>query len=276
MNWARKRLTYANVMSSLAVFLVLGGGAAFAASHLGKNSVGTKQLKKNSVTTAKINKGAVTGAKLAAGAVGAGALAAGSVDGSKLGAGAVSGDKLASGAVSADKLANGAVTSGKIAAGAVSGANINAGSTPFSQVVARLRGTGTLPFTAGQVYPFSNPTYVQPAGEDDQFLGSLNVTFPASCLPPRQATAYLLLNAPNPSVPTAADIIGFGTASDTQGGTLSKPVTFASLPGFGAQYSLGTSAPQSQTFAVYLISSACSSGSGVTATGAALDIIGTK
>lgn len=59
----RKRLTYANVMSSIAVFLVLGG-AAFAATQLPKNSVGTKQLKKNAVTTAKIKKDAVTGAKV--------------------------------------------------------------------------------------------------------------------------------------------------------------------------------------------------------------------
>jgi hypothetical protein len=51
-------------MSSIAVFLVLGGGAAFAAVKLGKNSVGTKQLKANSVTTAKIKKNAVTGAKV--------------------------------------------------------------------------------------------------------------------------------------------------------------------------------------------------------------------
>jgi hypothetical protein len=58
----RKRLTYANVMSSIAVFLVIGGATAFAA--LGKNTVGTKQLKKNSVTTAKIKKGAVTGPKV--------------------------------------------------------------------------------------------------------------------------------------------------------------------------------------------------------------------
>jgi hypothetical protein len=35
----RKRLTYANVMSSIAVFLILGGATAFAA--LGKNTVGT-------------------------------------------------------------------------------------------------------------------------------------------------------------------------------------------------------------------------------------------
>jgi len=60
----RKRLTYANVMSSLAVFLVLGGATAFAASQLDKNSVGSRQLKKNAVTAAKIKKNAVTGAKL--------------------------------------------------------------------------------------------------------------------------------------------------------------------------------------------------------------------
>jgi hypothetical protein len=65
----RKRLTYANVMSSIAVFLVIGGASAFAASQLGKNSVGSKQLKKNSVTAAKIKKNAVTGAKIKDGTI---------------------------------------------------------------------------------------------------------------------------------------------------------------------------------------------------------------
>jgi hypothetical protein len=60
----RKRITYANVMSSIAVFLVLGGGAAFAAGKLAKNSVGTKQIKKNAVTSQKIKNGAVTSAKV--------------------------------------------------------------------------------------------------------------------------------------------------------------------------------------------------------------------
>ncbi len=63
MKQLRKRLTYANVMSSIAVFVVLGG-AAVAASQLPKNSVGKKQLKNNAVTTAKIKKNAVTTKKM--------------------------------------------------------------------------------------------------------------------------------------------------------------------------------------------------------------------
>ncbi|TMK58407.1 MAG: hypothetical protein E6G51_03110 [Actinobacteria bacterium] len=69
MKQIRKRLTYANVMSSIAVFLVLGGATALAAGQLGKNSVGSKQIKKNAVTTAKIKNNAVTTGKIQNGAI---------------------------------------------------------------------------------------------------------------------------------------------------------------------------------------------------------------
>ena len=78
MKQIRKRLTYANVMSSIAVFLVIGGATAFAAG-LAKNSVGTKQLKKNAVTTAKIKKQAVAAGKIKNGAVSESKLADGAV-----------------------------------------------------------------------------------------------------------------------------------------------------------------------------------------------------
>jgi hypothetical protein len=74
----RKRLTYANVMSSIAVFLVLGGATAFAAG-LAKNSVGSKQLKKNAVTSAKIKSNAVTTAKIKNGAITGAKVNAGSL-----------------------------------------------------------------------------------------------------------------------------------------------------------------------------------------------------
>jgi hypothetical protein len=57
------------VIATLALFLVLAGGTAFATGRLGKGTVGARQLKKNAVTTAKIKNGAVTAAKLAAGAL---------------------------------------------------------------------------------------------------------------------------------------------------------------------------------------------------------------
>src|SRR5215475_4600191 len=59
----RPRLTYANVVATLALFIALGG-ASYAAIKLPKNSVGAKQLKKNAVTTAKVKKEAITAAKV--------------------------------------------------------------------------------------------------------------------------------------------------------------------------------------------------------------------
>ena len=105
----RPRLSYANVVSTLALFLVVAGGSAFAATQLAKNSVGTKQLKKNAVTSAKIKANAVTGAKIGGGAVTEAKIGGGAVTEAKLGGNAVTGTKLAAGAVSTGKIADGAV-----------------------------------------------------------------------------------------------------------------------------------------------------------------------
>ena len=52
----RGKLTYANVISTLCLFLLLGGGAAVAAnSMLPKNSVGARQIKRGAITPAKIS-----------------------------------------------------------------------------------------------------------------------------------------------------------------------------------------------------------------------------
>jgi len=70
----RKRITYANVMSSIAVFLVLGGASAYAAKKIGSNeikgnSITTGKLKKNAVTASKIKQNSITTAKIKNGAV---------------------------------------------------------------------------------------------------------------------------------------------------------------------------------------------------------------
>ncbi len=84
MKQIRKRLTYANVMSSIAVFLILGGATAFAAQQLGKKTVGAKQLKANAVTTAKIKKNAVTAKKIKKNAVTTSKILNGAVTGEKV------------------------------------------------------------------------------------------------------------------------------------------------------------------------------------------------
>jgi hypothetical protein len=59
----RPRLSYANVMATVAVFIALGG-ASYAAFKLPKNGVGTKQLKKNAVIGVKVKDDSLTGSDI--------------------------------------------------------------------------------------------------------------------------------------------------------------------------------------------------------------------
>jgi len=66
------RLTYANVMATVAVFIALGG-AGYAAIKLPKNSVGARQLRKGAVTPLKLSaasKRTLTGSQGPKGATG--------------------------------------------------------------------------------------------------------------------------------------------------------------------------------------------------------------
>ena len=99
MKQIRRHLTYANVMSSIAVFLILGGATAFAATKIGAN-----EIKANSIKTGKIVKEAVTAGKLKKGAV----------TETKIADGAVTTNKIADNAVTTSKIANDAVTGDKV------------------------------------------------------------------------------------------------------------------------------------------------------------------
>jgi hypothetical protein len=118
----RKRLTYANVVASLALFIALGGVAV--AAGLAKNSVGTKQLKPNAVTAAKIKNGAVTAHKLGSRAVTAAKVAANSISSSALQDGAVIAAKLAKNSVTNAAITNGTVGTGKLGSKVVTAAKL--------------------------------------------------------------------------------------------------------------------------------------------------------
>src|SRR5258705_9214053 len=67
---ARKKVSYSNVIATMALFIALGGVAV--AAGLPRNSVGAKQLKRGAVTSAKLAKKSVINGKLGPNSVGPG------------------------------------------------------------------------------------------------------------------------------------------------------------------------------------------------------------
>lgn len=108
----RQRLTYSNVIATMALFLALGGVAV--AAGLPRNSVGANQLKRGAVTAAKIRKQAVTTAKLANGAVTIGKLGPNSVGPNNIGNGAITTPKLGPSSVIASTIKNSVITTNKL------------------------------------------------------------------------------------------------------------------------------------------------------------------
>src|ERR687886_735489 len=64
----RDRLTYANVMATIAVFIALGGSGYAATKINGKNiknkSISGKKLKNRTITRGKVKKNTLTGAEI--------------------------------------------------------------------------------------------------------------------------------------------------------------------------------------------------------------------
>ena len=166
-----RRPGHGTVVAYLALFIALGG-SAYAASHLGSKTVGTKQLKGSAVTAAKLKKNAVTKAKIK----------------------------------------NGAVDGSKIADGSVTGTEINAPTMPFSQIVHEARGnsTVTLPTGTKTAYPLNNATYTQDPGRDDFYAGELDVTIPASCTGNRIVYGQLTVDAADPTKAGSPEVVASG------------------------------------------------------------------
>lgn len=109
----KPKLTYANVTSTLALFIALTGATAFAATKLPDRSVGEFQLRPGAVTASKIRKNAITAPKIKAQAVKQGKIANGSITAQKLTLGSVASSSIQEGAITNSKLAPEAVTGDK-------------------------------------------------------------------------------------------------------------------------------------------------------------------
>jgi len=114
-----KRLTYANVVATLALFLALSGGVVWAAGK-----IGTRKLKTNSVTAGKIKANAVTAGKIKANAV--------------------TYAKIKDGAVGFAKLAIGANLVGTASSSAVAANSVTPTSVPLSGTTSFTSQSGTL------------------------------------------------------------------------------------------------------------------------------------
>jgi hypothetical protein len=165
----RSGLTYANVMSTLAVFLILGGATAFAANQLAKNSVGTKQLKKNAVAMAKIKDNAVNGAKVADSSLTGADLLDGSVAGADITDGSLTGADVKDGSLAGVDLTDGTVGLADLATNSVNGSKVVDGSIGKDDVAA-----GT--FLGGKI----TTVFVQAAADlADNTSSSYNAFCPA-------------------------------------------------------------------------------------------------
>ena len=133
----KPRLTYSNVVSTLALFLVLGGSAAYAA-----NKIRSGDIAPGAVRTSDVFKRAI-----------------------------VSG-KIAVGAVKSNQIADGAVGSKQIGDGAVAPSNLQ---FPVSFVASPTGGSA--PVTSGPTpYPLTDSTWVQKPGEIGVIFGAAAAT----------------------------------------------------------------------------------------------------
>ncbi len=163
----RPRFTYANVVSTLALFLALGGGAAFAATKIQSGDIAPEAVKSanlaaGAVHTSNVFKRAITSGKLAVGAVRTNQI----VDG------AVGSRQLGDGAVGSKQIGDGAVRSKQIGAAAVAPSNLE-----FPVFYAASPTGGSAAVTQGpDPYPLSDATWTQAPGEIEVIFGSATAT----------------------------------------------------------------------------------------------------
>jgi hypothetical protein len=208
-------------------------------------------------------------------AIAANQLGKNSVGRKQLKANSVTTAKIKKNAVSAAKIRAGAIDGTKVKDGSIGGTKVDMTTMPFSRIVHEARGASTVAVGSSTTpFPLENPTFVQAAGEDDLFSGAIEFGFPAGCEAPRSATATALVDAPDPTKPNQANVVAMGEATDEEGtGATTRRVGLGNLEIGGALFQ--ANAATSHTIAI-VVEGTCKSGSGITASHAALDVVGVR
>jgi hypothetical protein len=108
-SWARKRLTFANVCSALALFIALGTGSAYAANTIGSSDVIDESLQSQDIKNQTIQ---------------GGDIAPGTLGNARFKDLSITGIKLADATITGNKLANATITGAKLAPNTLGGAQI--------------------------------------------------------------------------------------------------------------------------------------------------------
>jgi len=135
----RRRATFANVCSFIALSLVVGMGGAYAADTVRSKDIVNGQVKtvdlgNNAVTTGKLKDGQVALADLAPGSVDATRIVDGSVGFAELSTGSVGADEIQTDAVGATEIADSTIDSGEIVNDSLTSSDLASGSVGTSEV----------------------------------------------------------------------------------------------------------------------------------------------
>ncbi len=220
MRWIGRRLTYANVVATLALFLALGGGAVWAAGK-----IGSKGLKANAVTAGKIKRNAVTNSKIRGNSVTTPKLKNGAVNFAKLAAGTnligtASGGPVPANGTKALDVPLAGTTSFAPAAGSVAFLSVEARGVNIGRVGEELCEPRVLPFVNGSQWGGRErelalrafaPTPEQPTGliSVSGETGPIGLTSPGVT----QTVAVKVLGDPN-CTPSSAISVGIAVTQE--------------------------------------------------------------
>lgn len=232
----RSRLSYANVLATLTLFVVLAGGSALAGGTLGKNSVGAKQLKAKAVTTAKLKKNAVSTAKIKRNAISEAKVKASSLKGADLAAG---------------------LPFGHVVFSAQAGGGVAVGPEPTS-------------------VPLDNATFVQEAGTAYLFLGAVDFSAAPGCVNPSLTAFLVAdAPAVVPTLQGYLQYTLALGSVDADGATGPLSGRLELSPAEVGPGLTGSPAAQTHSLALHVIGG-CEAGSGITVTSAGIDAIGNR
>jgi hypothetical protein len=190
------RLTYANVISTVCLFLLLAGGTALATHPGGQNTISTADIQNGEVKVADIGQGAVATDEIANGQVKAADIGDGEVKTAELANGQVKTADIGGGEVRSSNVLNENLTGSDVASNALKGADIDEATLDVGD--------------AARAYTWVRPAFCTGTPgtcAPSQSKGVTSVT--------RDATGLYCVNAPgiSPETPIAVTVDASHTAS---------------------------------------------------------------